>query len=92
MPAETPTPDQIKITRLGEKLRAIRQRAGLTLDQMAARLGRTEPARRVRVHEWETSRRTPNLAIILFYARFAGISTDILLDDSLDLPPAENRD
>ena len=92
MPEEILTPDQIKTERLGEKLRAIRQRAGLTLDQMAARLGRTEPARRVRVHEWETGRRTPKLALILFYARFAGISTDVLLDDTLELPPAEDQD
>ena len=42
--------------------------------------------------EWETGRRTPNLALILFYARFAGISTDILLDDALDLPPAGDQD
>ena len=92
MPEKTPTPDQITIVRLGEKLRAIRQRAGLTLDQMAARLGRIEPARRVRVHEWEIGRRTPNLVAILGYARFAGISTDVLLDDALDLPPAKEQD
>ena len=92
MSEEIPTPDQIKIERLGEKLRTIRQRAGLTLDQMAARLGRTEPARRVRVHEWKTGRRTLNLVTILGYARFAGISTDVLLDDNLDLPPVEDQD
>jgi transcriptional regulator with XRE-family HTH domain len=92
MPEEIPTPGQIRIERLGEKLRTIRQRAGLTLDQMAARLGRTEPARRVRVHEWEIGRRTPNLVTILGYARFADISTDVLLDDALDLPPAEDQD
>lgn len=91
MPGETLPPDEIKIERLGEKLRAIRQRAGLSLDQMAARLGRTEEARRSRVREWEIGRRTPNLVTILRYARFAGISTDILLDDALDLPPAEDR-
>ena len=44
------------------------------------------------IHEWEISRRTPNLVTILRYARFVGISTDILLDDTLDLPPAENPD
>ena len=81
-----------KVERLGEKLRAIRQRSGLTLDQMAARLGLTRPGRRSRVREWEIGRRTPNLVTILRYARFAGISTDTLLDDTLDLPPPEEQD
>jgi transcriptional regulator with XRE-family HTH domain len=92
MPRKRPTPDDAKIERLGEKLHAIRQRAGLTLDQMAAQLGRTEKARRSRVKEWENGYRTPNLITILRYARFADISTDVLLDDALDLPPAEDQD
>ena len=92
MPGETPPLDEIKIERLGEKLRAVRLRAGLSLDQMAACLGKTAKARRSRVLEWETGHRTPNLVTILRYARFAGISTDILLDDTLDLPPAGDQD
>ena len=91
MLGETLPPDEIKIERLGEKLRIIRQRAGLTLDQMAACLGKTAKARRSRVLEWETGHRTPNLVTILRYARFAGVSTDILLDDTLELPPAEDQ-
>ena len=89
MPDET---DEFKVERLGEKLRAIRLRAGLSTDAMAARLGKTKPGRRSRVSEWETSKRTPPLSIILRYARFADISTDVLLDDTLDLPPVENQD
>jgi transcriptional regulator with XRE-family HTH domain len=91
MPGEALPTDEMTIERLGEKLRAIRKRAGFTLDQMAACLGKTAKARRSRVLEWETGHRTPNLVTILRYARFAGISTDILLDDTLDLPPAEDQ-
>jgi hypothetical protein len=43
-------------------------------------------------HKWEIGRRTPNLVTILGYAHFAAISTDVLLDDTLDLPPAEDQD
>lgn len=92
MPRKRPTPGDVKIERLGEKLRAIRQRAGLSLDRMGAQLGRSEEGRRSRVREWETGLRTPDLVTVLRYARFAGISTDVLLDDTLDLPPAEGRD
>jgi transcriptional regulator with XRE-family HTH domain len=77
----------MKIKRLGEKLRAIRQQAGLTTDQMAAELGRTEKARRARVVEWEAGQREPNLMTVLLYARFADIPVDVLLDDEQDLPP-----
>jgi transcriptional regulator with XRE-family HTH domain len=92
MPSELLPLDEIKIERLGEKLRTIRQRAGLSLDQMAATLGKGGKARRSRVLEWETGHRTPNLVTILQYARFADISTDILLDDNLDLPPVKNSE
>ena len=86
MPRKRSIPEDMQIRRLGEKLQAIRERAGLTLDQMGEALGRTEQGRRSRVREWETGRRVPDLMTILRYARFAGISTDVLLDDDLNLP------
>jgi transcriptional regulator with XRE-family HTH domain len=92
MPSETRPLNEIEIKRLGEKLRTIRQRAGLTLDEMAVILGKTGVARRSRVSSWERESRTPSLAIVLRYARFAGISTDVLLDDELDLPPVKNSE
>jgi transcriptional regulator with XRE-family HTH domain len=90
MPSERPSCRDIKIERLGEKLQAIRERAGLTLDQMADELGRDEQSRRARVYEWEANRRIPDLTTILCYARFAGVLVDILLDDGRDLPPLED--
>lgn len=54
---------------------------------MAAALGRKEPSRRSRVHEWETGSRTPGIGIIVSYSKIFSISTDDLLDDErrLDL-------
>ena len=71
--------------RLGEKLRAIRERKGWTLDQMAKTVGKTGISRRTRVYEWEIGIRQPDLSALLIYARLAGVSTDMLIDDDLDL-------
>lgn len=71
--------------RLGDKLRAIREHKGWTLDQMAEALGRTAASRRARVYEWEEGTRQPDLLTLLAYARIAGVSTDVLIDDDLDL-------
>jgi len=90
MPPERLSCRDIRIERLGEKLQAIREQAGLTLDQMAAELGRSEQSRRARVYEWEANRRIPDLVTVLCYARFADIPVDILLDDNFDLPPVES--
>ena len=67
--------------KLGEKLRAIREHKGWTLDQMAAAVGRDDTGRRTRVYEWEQGIRQPDLKSLLEYARLAGVSTDVLLDD-----------
>ena len=67
--------------KLGEKLRAIREHKGWTLDQMAAAVGRDDTGRRTRVYEWERGIRQPDLTSLLEYARLAGVSTDVLLDD-----------
>jgi transcriptional regulator with XRE-family HTH domain len=71
--------------KLGGKLRAIREHKGWTLDQMAEAVGRTEASRRARVYEWEEGTRQPDLLTLLAYARIAGISTDVLIDDDLEL-------
>jgi len=71
--------------RLGEKLHAIRKHKGWSLDQMAEVVGRTETSRRARVHEWEQGTRQPDLAALLVYARLAGVSTDVLIDDETEL-------
>lgn len=71
--------------RLGEKLRLIREHHGWTLDQMAAAVGRVGRSRRSRVYEWECGVRQPDLPTLLIYARLAGVSTDVLIDDACEL-------
>lgn len=85
MSGNTPI-SEITIKRLGEKLRQIRLSAGLTLDEMAAMLGRKEKSRRARVLEWETEKREPDLVTVLRYAIFAEVSVDCILRDEQDLP------
>jgi transcriptional regulator with XRE-family HTH domain len=72
--------------RLGEKLRQIRLALGLSQSEMLDRLGFSETLFRGNVSQYELGRREPPLMVLLAYARCAGISTDTLIDDKLDLP------
>lgn len=77
-----------KPARLAEKLQQIRSGLGLTQDQMIKQLGYSEsPLYPSNMSEFESGKREPPLLVLLAYARAAGISTDILIDDGLDLPP-----
>lgn len=72
--------------RLTEKLLQIRLGLGLSQNEMLAALGLKEKVYRSAVSGYELGRREPPLPILLKYARLAGISTDVLIDDELDLP------
>jgi transcriptional regulator with XRE-family HTH domain len=73
--------------RLAAKLLQIRQRLGLTQEQMVKRLGRTKtPIYVGHISGFEASKREPSLLVLLRYAKVAGISTDVLIDDDLNLP------
>lgn len=80
--------------RLAEKLKQIRLALGFTQEKMFERL-KQEVKQGTKLHfgyiarfesDNEASRRLPSLLILLAYARIAGISTDVLIDDDLDLP------
>ena len=75
-----------KPERLAEKLKQIRLSLGLSQDGMLERLGLTEEFFRSRVSAYELGNREPPLPVLLSYARLVGISTDVLIDDELDLP------
>jgi transcriptional regulator with XRE-family HTH domain len=77
-----------KSERLGEKLLQIRLALGLSQDGMLERLGLAEKYFRSRISAYELGDREPHLPILLLYARSVGISTDVLIDDEMDLPPA----
>lgn len=73
--------------RLGEKLRQIRASLDLTLEQMIERLDYEDsPIYPTNISGMERGEREPPLPLLLAYARLVGISTDILIDDKIDLP------
>ncbi|HJQ35106.1 MAG TPA: helix-turn-helix transcriptional regulator [Pyrinomonadaceae bacterium] len=69
-----------------DKLLRIREGLGLSQNEMLARLGLQEKLLRAAVSGYELGTIEPPLPIILQYARAAGVCTDVLLDDELDLP------
>jgi transcriptional regulator with XRE-family HTH domain len=75
---------RLRPARLGEKLLAVRQRLGLSQTQMCRALGLKVDYSAVSNYELGT--REPPLPVLLRYARLAGVSTDVLIDDELDLP------
>jgi transcriptional regulator with XRE-family HTH domain len=75
-----------KPARLPEKLREIRVALNLSQSEMLRALGLAESSYRSAVSGWEIGTREVPLPILLTYSRLAGVSTDILIDDALELP------
>jgi transcriptional regulator with XRE-family HTH domain len=75
-----------KPERLSEKLLTIRQMLGLSQTEMLRRLEAEDRMAYHRISEFESGKGEPSLPILLKYARLIGISTDVLIDDELDLP------
>ena len=76
-----------KPARLAAKLAQIRTALGLTQEQMIERLNYSEsPLHTSYISGFETGEREPPLPVLLAYARCVRISTDVLIDDSVDLP------
>jgi transcriptional regulator with XRE-family HTH domain len=75
-----------KPERLPEKLLQIREALGLSQNEMLSRLGLQERLGRTAISGYELGTSEPSLITVLLYARAAGISTDVLIDDERDLP------
>jgi transcriptional regulator with XRE-family HTH domain len=75
---------RLKPKRLAEKLIQIRALLELSQNGMIERLG--VELTQNRISEYETGKGEPPLPILLLYARAVNISTDVLIDDKLDLP------
>lgn len=73
-----------KPERLGEKLLAIRQLLGMSQTEMCKAIGLK--VNYSAISNYEIGTREPPLPVLLRYARIVGISTDVLIDDELDLP------
>jgi DNA-binding transcriptional regulator YiaG len=71
--------------RLADKLKQLRAGLGLSQRQMLDQLGYTG-YHHAFLSMWERGYREPPLLVLLRYAQLCGISTDLLIDDNLDLP------
>jgi transcriptional regulator with XRE-family HTH domain len=80
------TKPRIKPQRLAEKLRVIRLALGLSQAEMWRHLGVEDLIVFKQISAYEMGKREPPLMILLQYARAAGVSTDVLIDDNLELP------
>jgi transcriptional regulator with XRE-family HTH domain len=83
--------ERFRPKRLGEKLRDIRLALGLSQTEMLKSLGLEDAIWYTQISSYELGRRDPPLMILLQYARAANVSTDVLIDDELDLPAKLRR-
>ena len=75
--------------KLKKKLREIRLILGFTQEEMAKQLQKSGSERAIHsgyVADYESGKREPSLLVILAYAKLMGMSTDVLIDDHVDLP------
>jgi transcriptional regulator with XRE-family HTH domain len=75
---------RLKPKRLSEKLVQVRTSLGLSQNELIKRL--EVDLTQNRISEYEIGNGEPPLPILLRYARIAGVSMDVLVDDELDLP------
>ena len=80
--AKRPTPKK-----LAKKLAQIRRDLGLSQAELVKALNyKASPLRASQISNFEQGKREPSAMLLLAYARLAGISTDVLIDDKLDSP------
>jgi transcriptional regulator with XRE-family HTH domain len=72
--------------RLPEKLLEIRQKLGLSQNEMVRRMGLTDEMERDYISKFERGTLEPSLWVLLQYARTANISVEALIDNNLYLP------
>ena len=75
-----------KPKRLAEKLLQIRLALGLSQNEMIRRLELSKELVQASISGYELGTRIPPLPVLLRYAEVAGVCTDILINDKLDLP------
>jgi transcriptional regulator with XRE-family HTH domain len=72
--------------RLAEKLLQIRNALGLSQTDLLRRLQAEDQIDYTTISKYELGKNEPPLVILLQYARVAGVPTEVLIDDELDLP------
>ena len=81
-----------KPKRLPEKLKQIRKSFDYSQDDILKALGLAEVSNRSLISGFELGTKEPPLPTLLKYARLAGISTDVLIDDELNLEFQRKKD
>lgn len=71
---------------LARKLLTIREGLDLSQTEIGKSLGLDQEFARNYVSGYERGTREPTLEVLLKYARLASVSTDVLIDDELELP------
>lgn len=72
--------------RLAEKLLQIRNAFGISQSDLYRQLGVEDEIPYTRISDFELDKSEPILTVLMQYARVAGIHTEALIDDTLDLP------
>ena len=77
-----------KPRRLAEKLLHIRKALNLSQNEMIRRLGFDDELIQAHISAYERKRenRVPPLGVVLQYARCAGVTMEMIVDDNIDLP------
>jgi transcriptional regulator with XRE-family HTH domain len=75
-----------KPERLAEKLLQIRIALELSQNEMIRHLRLPDEFLQGSISGYELGTRIPPLPVVLLYAQAAGVCSDVLLDDKLDLP------
>ena len=75
-----------KPKRLAEKLLQIREKLGLSQNELIRHLALEDEITQSRISGYELGTREPSLPTLLKYARSVNLSTDILIDDDAELP------
>jgi transcriptional regulator with XRE-family HTH domain len=79
---------------LPRKLLEIRQKLGLSQNEMVKRMGLADEIERDYISKFERGTLEPTLWILLQYARAANVYVDVLIDNDLSLPeklPASSK-
>src|SRR5215210_2645331 len=72
--------------RLPEKLLEIRQKLGLSQNEMVRRMGLEDEIERDYISKFERGTLEPSLWVLLQYARAANVFVEALIDNNLNLP------
>ena len=72
--------------RLPGKLLEIREKLGLSQNELVRRMGLAEEIERDYISKFERGTLEPTLWVLLQYARITNIYVDVLVDNDIDLP------